>query len=87
MDNPFGTLRNSSQRMPPDSEVRSSIQSTTVMPASAATSSGEDFGFAVPGRVGFGRSARGRGGAGSFIRQIVNTAAMRRRWLPIMKRR
>ena len=37
---PFGTLRKSSQRTPPESEVRSSTQSTTVLPASAPFSSG-----------------------------------------------
>ncbi len=37
---PLGTLRNSSQRRPGESWVRSSIQSTTVSPASVAASIG-----------------------------------------------
>jgi hypothetical protein len=53
--------------MPPDSEVRSSIQSTTLIPASAAASAGEIFPLPPePGRLGFGRRIFGSGGAGSL---------------------
>ena len=60
---PRGTLRNSSQRMPGDSDVRSSSQSTTVMPASAGA---EAPPLCSPGRFGRGVRTLGSGGAGSL---------------------
>jgi hypothetical protein len=63
-------LRNITQRRPPDSDVRSSIQSTAAIPASAAWSSGLRF-SPSPGRGGFGWSAEGSGGDGSLGRRMV----------------
>src|SRR4051794_11234412 len=54
------------QRAGPDSDVRSSIQSTVAIPASFTCSTGLTR-SASPGRLGFGRSAAGRGGSGSFM--------------------
>ena len=55
-----------SQRPAPDSDVRSSIQSTAVIPASLAESSAPPLGF-VPGRRGSDWKADGTGGFGSLI--------------------
>jgi hypothetical protein len=63
---PFGTLRNIIQRAAPDSEVRSSTQSTTDLPASAACSSGVcGRPRCVPGGGGGGWSFGGIGGIGN----------------------
>src|SRR5439155_17125250 len=63
---PLGTLRNSSHRPTPLSEVRSSTQSTIVMPACLASSIGPSLPSSSPGRAGGAFSAAGSGGAGSF---------------------
>src|SRR3954465_7779280 len=55
---PFGTFRNIIQRAAPDSDVRSSTQSTTVLPASAA---GCVLPFSPPGRGGAGWNVGGIG--------------------------
>ena len=53
--------------MPPDSEVRSSSQSTTWIPPSAAASSGRHRAApSSPGRLGSGLRTLGSGGAGSL---------------------
>src|SRR4051812_1095231 len=52
--------------MPPESDVRSTTQSTALMPASLAASTGLN-GSASPGRGVLGLRAAGSGGAGSFM--------------------
>src|SRR5947209_15543341 len=67
---PFGTLRKSIQQTPGDSDVRSSIQSTTVRPASSGGKAPTLWGS--PGFFGLGSSAFGSGGAGRRgMRQLV----------------
>src|SRR4051794_35496967 len=63
---PFGTLRNMTHRRPPDSEVRSSTQSTALMPPSLTCSSGLTF-SACPGRGGEAWKRLGTGGAGNLM--------------------
>src|SRR5437764_3930566 len=80
---PFGTLRNIIQRSPPESEVRSSIQSTTWTPASTAVSFGACLPVSSPGRLGFGVRIFGRGGAGRRGMTLVAGEGRRREALRV----